>query len=79
MSADAKLWTDEDGYWHGIHDGDCREGCLQETYSSSLPEMIRVIEACGGYHYRWTFRTYPEGTVGLVGFVDGGSPHAPRA
>jgi hypothetical protein len=79
MSADAKIWQQPDGSWRGLHDAPCREDCGSAQERSTLPEMLELIERCGGYHYAWEFRVYPEGEideVGLVGFTAGGSPYA---
>jgi hypothetical protein len=73
MSADAKIWQQPDGSWRGLHDGACREDCGSAQERSTLPEILELIEQCGGYHYAWEFRTYPDG-VGLVGVMAGGSP-----
>lgn len=69
MSADAKLWC-EDGWWRGLHDG-----CADDAHGphQSLADCLHEIEQCGRYHYAWSFRTYPDGHVGLVGYEAGGT------
>lgn len=69
MSADAKIWQDEKGNFHGIHDGPC--GLKHEVTEYDLLELLEDIQhcLCDGNSMRWSFRAYPEGFVGLVGFA----------
>ena len=67
MSADAKAWK-EGAWWQGIHDA-----CDQRHEALSLSEVLTDVEQCGRYRFAWEFRTYPDGQVGLVGYIVGGS------
>jgi len=69
MSADAKLWKDGN-WWHGLHDGDCvLSSTPHENGSYYLSILLDDIETCMGGQLRWEFRTYPDGQVGLVGYI----------
>jgi hypothetical protein len=68
MSADAKMWIDDDGNWKGLHDGACGYEHQEGTTSYDLSEVLRTIEACMDGPLRWKFRIYPDGHVGLVGY-----------
>lgn len=73
MSADAKAWKGADGYWYGIHDGDCPLG--DEPHSElMLSELLADVERCDGYRFAWEFRDYPDNQRGLVGYCSGGGP-----
>ena len=70
MSADVKIWTDnDDGYsWQGLHSGHCL-GEINHEEPWTLSHQIREIEKCVGRECRWHFRTYPDGQIGLIGYV----------
>lgn len=66
MSADAKAWTDGDGWlWRGINDL-----CDEQHEAVGLSELLRELEQCEnkGRPMRWEMRQYPGGTFGLRGF-----------
>jgi hypothetical protein len=72
MSADAKIWQDDDGSWHGIHDLDCQHP--SGTHSGTeydLRDILDGVESCenNSRRMRWEFRVYPDGKAGLRGFV----------
>lgn len=71
MSADAKIWReDENEWWRGIHDGPCiKEGWLHGEGDTSLSAVMASIETCCGRPLRWDFRMYPDNKIGLVGYV----------
>lgn len=75
MSADAKAWTDENGAWHVLHDGPCvpaspHGGTFHDNATPhGLAGNLNGVETCMGGPLRWEFRTYPDGTVGLVGWT----------
>jgi hypothetical protein len=66
MSADAKVWQDEDDNWHAIHDPAC-EGKHTET-AYELIDLLREVEACYGHKIRWLLHVYPDGKAGLRGY-----------
>ena len=71
MSADAKVWFEEGdpfGRWKGIHDGECVIAHQGTEYQ--LSELLTEIEECMKVRsLRWLFRSYPGGSVGLVGYA----------
>lgn len=74
MSADAKVWFDPENsivpQWEGIHDGECENPNSHHGISYDLVEVLGGIERCMKVKsLRWEFRTYPDGHVGLVGYV----------
>lgn len=80
MSADAKIWTDDEGAWHGIHDGKCLMGDGNVAHKGmhtayDLRHLIVGIERCmcvnGGRDcsMRWEFGLYPNDEIGLRGFI----------
>lgn len=75
MSADAKVWFDEGakngGAWEGAHDGPCATPNDHHGLCFHLSEVLRDIELCMGsaHGLRWEFRTYPDGTIYLAGYV----------
>lgn len=69
MSADAKLWNTGSGWlWCGVHDAECAADSIPHDQGASLSETIISVERCAGQSLRWEFRTYPDGTIGLVGY-----------
>lgn len=72
MSCDAKIWTDSNGMWRGLHDGPCASSNpeFHADYTEyNLKDAITDIEFClGQSHVRWKFRVYPDGQAGLVGY-----------
>ncbi len=75
MSADAKVWLAEDtkprhAGWRGLHDGPITESCVDHwegTYS--LVECLQAIHTCMGQEMRWEPCVYPDGKVGLRGWM----------
>ena len=69
MSADAKVWAEDNGDWNGTHDGQCRQQGEHRDTPYHLIETLRDIEACMGQSLRWEFRIYPDGKAGLIGYI----------
>ena len=71
MSADAKIWQDDEGNWHGVHDGDCLLEFPHLETAYDLLQLIIDIEECAneGRRMRWEFRIYPDGKAGLIGYT----------
>jgi len=73
MSADAKVWFDGEtmnGRWEGIHDGECPNPNSHFGTPWDLREVLAGIETCMGCDsMRWVFQIYPDGKVGLKGYV----------
>jgi hypothetical protein len=70
VSADAKLWTDAEGRWRCVCDGECEPGTHDKDAAAyDLASVIQGVETCLGGRLRWEFREYPDGQVGLVGYV----------
>lgn len=70
MSADAKVWPeDDDGrFWGGIHDGECSDPLKHQA--CALLEQLESIDRCFGQAVRrWETRLYPDGKIGLRGFT----------
>jgi hypothetical protein len=68
MSADAKVWQEEDGRsWKGTHDGECRPDALHD-YPGLLTETLQSVEKCMGHELRWELRVYENG-LGLSGWL----------
>ena len=69
MSADAKVWDDERGWWFGLHDGPCLPDALHMVQGSyHLTEVLEEIEKCMGGRLTWRIRLYPQHDPGLVGY-----------
>lgn len=71
MSADAKVWRVGDG-WHGLHDGDCKSTHSEASHRQGdyyLSTVLADIETCMGTKLRWVEQTYPNGEIGLKGYV----------
>jgi hypothetical protein len=68
MSADAKLWQDEDGCWHAVHDGDCTRE--HEGTAYDMVAVIASVNTCMAPMpiTRWMLHVYPDGHAGLRGF-----------
>ena len=66
MSADAKAWSDETGYfWSGCHDA-CP---APDTHCDRpLAEVLAGIDQCAKCSMRWIIRLYPSGKTGLAGY-----------
>lgn len=68
MSADAKVWADENG-WHGIHDGKCHNETQHNGTEFDLIDVLLSIEACmGAQGMRWVHGNYPNG-LALRGYI----------
>ncbi len=70
MSADAKVWQDDEGgwlSWRGSHDGPCNRPTPHDQ-GSNLFDLLEDIGYCMGT-VRWEFRVYPDGKAGLVGYT----------
>lgn len=70
MSADAKVWVDDDeGWlWCGTHDGPCNG--YHQNYG--LSDVLDSIERCmtePNHAMRWQIFTYQNGTTGLKGYI----------
>ncbi len=67
MSADAKLWQEENGDWCAVHDGDCRQAHRESEYG--LLDVIRTVNECmtPSPILRWYLYVYPDGKAGLRG------------
>lgn len=71
MSADAKVWQDDEGDWRAVHDGDC---ALREHRATAydLPVVLAEVEACMGhkhFHMRWMLCVDKDGQPGLKGYT----------
>lgn len=68
MSADAKLWQEEDGHWRAVHDGDCIAEHEGDAYG--LLDVIAEVNACRAPYpiARWMLTVYPDGKAGLRGY-----------
>lgn len=66
MSADATVWQDERGWWHGQHDGPCPEPLEHRGTAYELAEVIEHIQHCYGAALDWEIRQYKSG-FGLDG------------
>lgn len=64
MSADAKVWQDEDGSWYGICDGS--EGQLTGT-EYGLTSLLIEVEYIMKQHLHWEIFQFGDG-LGLRGF-----------
>jgi hypothetical protein len=69
MSADAKMWQDEDGSWCAVHDGDCTREHRESHYG--LVDVIQSVNACMAPYSikQWHLHVYPDGKAGLRGFT----------
>lgn len=66
MSADAKVWKDEGG-WFGFHDND--DDCPINAHEGTAYDLVRVlqsIEQCLGSPLDWEIRQFGNG-LGLDG------------
>lgn len=71
MSCDAKIWQDDKGEWHGLHDGGCVFPSNSHHDSSyGLTALLVEIEACmrAKHGMRWELHVYPDGKAGLRGW-----------
>lgn len=67
MSADAKLYQDDEDNWCGVHDGECERTHRAGPYD--LVALIEEINECYGHPiHRWILHVYPDGKAGLRGF-----------
>lgn len=70
MSSDAKAWIEADGCWRALHDGLCAQpNAHTDATSYDLTSVLATVESCMRHTLRWEFRQYPDGQVGLVGYV----------
>ena len=72
MSADAKVWYDDDGrHWQGVHDGPCFKVSQHHGDGLHLSELLEEIERCLRAHQlvRWEIRVSADGRTGLVGWL----------
>jgi hypothetical protein len=70
VSADAKVWQDDDGMWRGVHDSGCEVRGGHEGTSYDLVDVLAYVEGCEnkGKPMRWAIHVYPDGKTGLRGF-----------
>ena len=67
MSADAKAWTEGDGWtWKGITDA-----CDHQHETVGLVDLLRELEACEnkGRPMRWVPFLYSNGELGIKGYI----------
>ena len=70
MSADAKAWSDGDGWsWRGSHDGTCRGGAHAHHCGDDLRTLLEELEYCQAQSLRWEICVYPDGRTGLLGYL----------
>lgn len=70
MSADAKLWQDDNDDWCAVHDGECAVG-EHRVGPYELERLMQDVNTCMGEPsiHRWVLRTYPDGKAGLSGYA----------
>jgi len=66
MSADAKVWADDTGWWNGIHDGECRSS-IRTHDAYALSHVLADIERCMHRQLRWEIFQFSNGP-GLRGY-----------
>lgn len=64
MSADAKVWPDDDFFWGAVHDGPCKCG---KHEPGMLSDMLREVEECMEGQLRWEIFQFGDGP-GLRGY-----------
>lgn len=71
MSADAKMWNDDNGDWHGIHDGECLRELGHHGNAYMFQEIVDDMAECmkPAPITRWVLHVYPDGKAGLRGFT----------
>lgn len=73
MSADAKIWQGDNGLWCALHDGPHTNPHMNDSEHAEgsyyLAEKIIEVEECYGKSFRWDFRLYPDGKLGLCGYT----------
>ena len=71
MSADAKIWQEDDGSWSAIHDDQPSDAPALNVSAYDLGALIREVEEAmrKPNGMRWTLRVYPDGKAGLRGFT----------
>lgn len=71
MSADAKVWQDDEDRWRACHDGDCKPGARHVGTAYDLLAVIAGVNDCMAPApiTRWVLHVYPDGKAGLRGFT----------
>lgn len=73
MSADAKVWQDDEGCWHGIHDGECPLAAGHNGGQYDLAALLQEVAEClrgdALYGLRWVLVVYRDGKPGLKGYM----------
>ncbi len=73
MSADAKVWQDDDEHWRAVHDGECLlpEGHYVTSYELNIlmSDVARCMGLRAGLPLRWVLYVYANGQPGLKGYV----------
>jgi hypothetical protein len=71
MSADAKVWQDDEGDWHAIHDGECSHAVEHRGTEYDLESILREVAVCmeKPAGLRWVQFIYTDGKAGLKGYT----------
>lgn len=73
MSSDARIWQDEKGNWHAIHDGPCRiNNPVHHPFVGTvydLSEAIKTVEQCLEQPLAWELRPHTQHDMVLDGYL----------